>query len=388
MSRENREQTSARTANRSISSLRICSSCGDRASAAVPRGGGELIDPLRVPLYKATMHTLAHILLLDVPRVTTTHSYAHPCSTTLKGVRIAGSCESARDPESVVEDERMVARVMPGPAHLHDPELTLHPELALPREPEVEDSVDEVILFVLCICRPAWIAPSGPVRRKLSQQEGRAVQIPEPSDQGEHLPPRLAELREDLERVERIEHEEPVVERFPDPLRVEFEQVQPRLLRGSGQLLPQRAEVQDAQVPARVIEAVAEALRMVDQARPTLLEGHVEAARAVQGARMEDMVGERRLHRAGRAGDEDDVPFRDSASEDFVEPFDVRRDTLHFSSSTMSSSRSRIESICFWIRAFSCGMSTIAARLPRSMLARSALWTRSDRSRSSGFLRR
>src|SRR5438093_3803215 len=86
-------------------------------------------------------------------------------------------CESAGDAESVVEDERMVARVMPGPAHLHDPKLTLHPELALPREPEVEDSVDEVILFVLCICRPAWIAPSGSVRRKLSQQEGRAVQI-------------------------------------------------------------------------------------------------------------------------------------------------------------------------------------------------------------------
>src|SRR5437667_9090732 len=78
MSRENREQTSARTANRSISSLRICSSCGDRASAAVPGGGEELIDPLRVPLYKATMHTLAHILLLDVPRVTTTHFLGPP----------------------------------------------------------------------------------------------------------------------------------------------------------------------------------------------------------------------------------------------------------------------------------------------------------------------
>ena len=99
----------------------------------------------------------------------------------------------------------MVPRVMPGPAHLHDPKLTLHPELALPREPEVEDSVDEVILFVLCICRPAWIAPSGSVRRKLSQQEGRAVQITEPSDQGEQFPPRLAELREDLDRSDLVQ---------------------------------------------------------------------------------------------------------------------------------------------------------------------------------------
>src|SRR5947199_7920309 len=131
---------------------------------------------------------------------------------------------------------------------------------------------------------------------------------------------------------------------------------------------------------------VAQAFRVIDQARPALLERDVQPAGPVQGARMQDMVGERRLHRAGRAGDEDDVPFRDPASEDLVEPFDVRRDTLHFSSSTMSSSRSRIESICFWIRAFSWGISTIAARLPRSMLARSAIWTRSDRSRSSGFL--
>src|SRR5437667_7074648 len=386
MSRESREQTSARTANRSISSLRIWSSCGDRASAAVPRGGGELIDPPQGSTIQSDhAHTRTHFASGCASR----HYdplLGPPLQHDSKGVRIAGSSESARDAESIVEDERMVARVMPGPAHLHDPKLTLRPDLALPREPEVEDSIDEVILFVLCICRPAWIAPSGSVRRKLSQQEGRAVQIPEPADQGEHLPPRLAELREDLERVQRIEYEEPVVERFPDPLRVEFEQVQPRLLRGSGQLLPQRAEVQDAQVPLRVIEAVAEALRMVDQARPTLLEGYVEASRAVQGARMEDMVGERRLHRAGRTGDQDDVPFRDPACQDLVEPFDVRRDTLHCSSSTISSSRSRIESICFWIRAFSCGMSTIAARLSRSMLARSAIWTRSDRSRSSGFL--
>src|SRR5437016_2747575 len=293
MSRENREQTSARTANRSISSLRIWSSCGDRASAAVPRGGGELIDPPQGSTIQSDhAHTRTHFASGCASR----HYdplLGPPLQHDSQGRSHRRLCESAGDAESVVEDERMVPRVMPGPAHLHDPKLTLHPELALPREPEVEDSVDEVILFVLCICRPAWIAPSGSVRRKLSQQEGRAVQIPEPSDQGEQFPPRLAELREDLERVERIEDEETVVERFPDP-----------------------------------------------------------------------------------------------ASKDLVEPFDVRRDTLHCSPSTISSSRSRIESICLWIRAFSCGMSTIAARLSRSMLARSAIWTRSDRSRSSGFLPR
>src|SRR3989442_7870190 len=84
---------------------------------------------------------------------------------------------------------------------------------------------------------------------------------------------------------------------------------------------------------------------MVDQARSTLLEGDIQAAGPVQGARVQDVVGERRLHRAGRAGDEDDIPFWDPASEDLVESLDVRRDSLHFSSSTMSSAAAKSSSI-------------------------------------------
>src|SRR2546425_10474697 len=296
--------------------------------------------------------------------------------------------ESARDPEAIVEDERVVARVVPRPSHLDDPQLSLHPELALSREPEVQDPVHEIILLVFRVRSAAGIRTTRAVRRQLSEEKRRAFEVPKPTDEREHLPSRLTELRKDLERIERVQDEEPVVERLANPLRVELEQVQPRLLRRSCQLLPQRAEVQDAQVSVGVIEAVAEAFRMVNQARPALLERDVQPARPVEGARVQDVVRERRLHRAGCAGDEDDVPFRDSASEDLVESLDVRGDSLHFSSSTMSSSRWRIESICFWIRAFSCGMSTTAARLPRSMLARSAIRTRSEGSSSSGFLPR
>src|SRR5207245_6621712 len=57
------------------------------------------------------------------------------------------------------------------------------------------------------------------------------------------------------------------------------------------------------------------------------------------------MVGARRLQRAGRAGDDDDVAFRDRAYKDFVEALDVRRDSLHFSSSTMSSAAAKSSSI-------------------------------------------
>src|SRR5437899_12612382 len=84
---------------------------------------------------------------------------------------------------------------------------------------------------------------------------------------------------------------------------------------------------------------------MVDQARSTLLEGDIQAVGPVQGARVQYVVGERRLHRAGRAGDEDHVPFWDPASEDLVESLDMRRDSLHFSSSTMSSAAAKSSSI-------------------------------------------
>src|SRR5439155_22700787 len=72
----------ARIGNRPRPRRRIASSApcesGRRGGIGPPRPfpeeGGSSLTPLRVPLYKATMHTLAHILLLDVPRVTTTHS--------------------------------------------------------------------------------------------------------------------------------------------------------------------------------------------------------------------------------------------------------------------------------------------------------------------------
>src|SRR3989441_2933080 len=130
--------------------------------------------------------------------------------------------ESARDPEAIVEDERVVARVVPRPSHLDDPQLSLHPELALSREPEVQDPVHEIILLVLRVRGAAGIRSARPVRRQLSEEKRRALDIPKPTDEGEHLPPRLAELREDLERIERGEDEEAVVESLADALCVEF----------------------------------------------------------------------------------------------------------------------------------------------------------------------
>src|SRR3989441_12341898 len=118
----------------------------------------------------------------------------------------------------------MVAGVVPPPSHLGDPHLSLHPELALSCEPEVQDSVHEIVLLVLRVRSAGGIRTTRAVRRQLSEEKRRALQTPKPPDEGEHLPPRLAELREDLKRIERVEDEEPVVERLADPLCVQLGQ--------------------------------------------------------------------------------------------------------------------------------------------------------------------
>src|SRR5438132_2976484 len=168
-------------------------------------------------------------------------------------------CEYPRHPQAVVEDERMVTGLVPSAPHLHDAKLALHPELALARESQVEDSIREILLLVPRICRPGR-----PVRtrigRQLAQEERGAVEIPQPVDEGEHVSPRLAELREDFQGVERVEDEEPIVEGFADALRVQLEQVHPRLYRRPGELLAQLPQVQDAQVPARIFDAIPDAV--------------------------------------------------------------------------------------------------------------------------------
>src|SRR2546427_11816425 len=125
----------------------------------------------------------------------------------------------------------MIAGVVPRPSHLDDSQLSLHPELALSREPEVQDPVHEIVLLVLRVRGAAGICSSRPIRRQFPKEERRALQVPKPTDEGEHLPPRLTELREDLERIERGEDEETKVERHSDAFCVELEQVERRVVR-------------------------------------------------------------------------------------------------------------------------------------------------------------
>src|SRR2546421_2860762 len=211
------------------------------------------------------------------------------------------------------------------------------------------------------------------------------MEVPQPVDEGEHVPSRLAELREDFQGVQGVEDEEPIVEGFADALRVQLEQIHPWLLRRAGELLPQHPQVQDAQVPVRVLEAIPESFRVIDEARAALLQGHIQTPHPVQRVRVEDVVGERGLHRPWCPRHEDDTAVRDAAAEDIVQAFHLRGNPLHSCPSAISSSFWRIDSICCWMRFFSWGTSTTSARLPRSTVARSAIRTRSVRSISSGF---
>src|SRR5207247_8901031 len=107
------------------------------------------------------------------------------------------------------------------------------------------------------------------------------MEVPQPVDEGEHVPPWLAELREDFQGVEGVEDEEPVVEGFADPLRIQLEEVHPGLLCRAGELFAQHPQVQDAQVRARVFEALPESLSVIDRARAGWPQRDVPAAHTV-----------------------------------------------------------------------------------------------------------
>src|SRR5438046_10575108 len=87
----------------------------------------------------------------------------------------------------------MIAGLVPGAPHLHDAKLALHPELALARESQVEDSVREVLLFV-----PRVRRPGRPVRTRIGRQFAHeqcgAMEVPQPADEGADVPPQLAEV--------------------------------------------------------------------------------------------------------------------------------------------------------------------------------------------------
>src|SRR5437773_10065267 len=87
--------------------------------------------------------------------------------------------QDSRDPQPVVEHERVIPGVVSGPSHLHDPQLPLHPELTLAGEPPMENPVREGF-FLLLRVRRAGGAIRPHVLRQLPEAAGRALLVAEP----------------------------------------------------------------------------------------------------------------------------------------------------------------------------------------------------------------
>src|SRR5207245_6505183 len=102
-----------------------------------------------------------------------------------------------------VEDEGGKSRLVVRAPHLLDPDPTLDLNVRNRVHLELDDPVREVRLVP-----PRLRSLESEVRRLrcgLRQHEGRRAEIPQPLEQAEELRPAVLELREDLERLERVD---------------------------------------------------------------------------------------------------------------------------------------------------------------------------------------
>src|SRR2546422_10728026 len=133
----------------------------------------------------------------------------------------------ARDPEaSVVEDHRQVAGLVLRPAHLHDPKAALRLQGGDHVDPELDHSVREEVLVPPALEH----MPGDQPVRSLRDDEARDREIAEPLEEAVHLPPPIFELREDLESLEGIDHDQVEAPLLLDRLDAGLEGVDPILL--------------------------------------------------------------------------------------------------------------------------------------------------------------
>src|SRR3990172_983012 len=92
----------------------------------------------------------------------------------------------------------------------------------------MDDPVGEVLLLVSCE-RSRGTRPLTHGHGKLRDEERCALERTQPSDELEQVLPYVLEFREDFEGVEGIKGQEAEVERPSHPLRVQLEEVHPRL---------------------------------------------------------------------------------------------------------------------------------------------------------------
>src|SRR3989442_11798209 len=168
--------------------------------------------------------------------------------------------------------------------------------------PEVEDAVREEILVPSALEDVPGDEPIGTLR----DEEARDPEVPQPLEQSVHLPAAILELRQDLERFERVDHDQVESPLFLDRSDRSLEAREPVRLLGKEVLGGPR--IQDDEGAFGDFERKAEAAHLFEQARRPFLQAQIEAVEfLLHGILDDDRESKGRFHRAGGALDEDDV---------------------------------------------------------------------------------
>src|SRR3989449_5467225 len=182
---------------------------------------------------------------------------------------------------------------------------------------EVDDAVREEVLVPSALEDVPGDEPIGTLR----DEEARDAEIPQPLEQSVHLAPTVLELRQDLERLERVDHDQVESPLFFDRSDRSLEAREPVGLLAKEVLRGPR--VKDDERTFRDLEWEAQAAHLLEQARRPFLQAQIEAVEfLLHGILNDDRESKGRFHRAGGALDDDDVAAGDPTFQDFVEPFD------------------------------------------------------------------
>src|SRR2546426_548256 len=166
-------------------------------------------------------------------------------------------------------------------------------------------------------------------RHHLGDEEGRRVQVPQFLEELEDLVPGALERCEGVQGVEAVQRDEVAAHFLLVPRELSAQAQEPSgLLADFFDFASQRAHVDDVDA-FRVSCIHAERGHLRDERGPALLHRKVQPGGAVFLRLVEeDAVHERRLQRARRSGDEDDVTPRDSAAQTIVQANDIRRNLV------------------------------------------------------------
>src|SRR5467141_178199 len=235
-----------------------------------------------------------------------------------------GSPDRPRDLEpSVLEEERVVVAILVHAPHLHALNTPLVCGVRDGLEAQVDDAVRKELL----------LQSGGPSLegRFFRDEEARDSEVSEPLEEPERLRPPVVEVEDQLERVPRIDREEPEIPFLAKLQDLALQYGEERLSPGRRrighradlrdhllEMLAAAAQIQDRQGFGNSRRLEAEDGHVLQEAAGALFQRDVQAGRSLERVVEQDVVGERRLHRPARASDQDDVTLGDPASQHVV----------------------------------------------------------------------